>query len=397
MTRTTKPCNKLGLTLVIAAAIPAVGAQALHAELKPGSPSSVGMSASQLDRAAGILRSEVEAGRISAAAITVARNNTIVLSKGFGKLTPSPGAPQIQPDSIFLLASITKPVTACALMILVDRGLVSLDDPVSQYLPEFTGGERPKIRVRDLLSHISGMPDMLPENRDLRRAHAPLSEFVRRATRTPLLYTPRTSFRYQSKGILLAAEIVERVSGQRLRDFEQKEMFGPLGMKGSALGMGGRRIADTVWYETSSNAANRTDLERFGPNSLYWRDMGHPWGGMHSSAPDLAVLLQTMLNGGTYGGRRIFSRASVHAMTTDQNTHLQAPWGLGWGLANSLVWNFFGELVTPATFGHTGATGTVAWADPERDLLCVILTNRMVERGRLLRRVSNAVSAAVED
>ena len=338
-----------------------------------------------------------QAGRISAAAITVARNRTIVLSKGFGKLTPSPGAPQVQPDSIFLLASITKPVTACALMILVDRGLVSLDDPVSQYLPEFTGGERPKVRVRDLLSHISGMPDMLPENRDLRRAHAPLSEFVRRATRTPLLYTPRTSFRYQSKGILLAAEIVERVSGQRLRDFEQKEMFGPLGMKGSALGMGGRRIADTVWYETSPNAANHADLERFGPNSLYWRDMGHPWGGMHSSAPDLAVLLQTMLNGGTYGDKRIFSRASVRAMTTDQNTHLQAPWGLGWGLANSLVWNFFGELVTPATFGHTGATGTVAWADPERDLLCVILTNRMVERGRLLRRVSNAVSAAVED
>ena len=77
--------------------------------------------------------------------------------------------------------------------------------------------------------------------------------------------------------------------------------------------MGGRKIADTVWYETSSNAANRADLERFGPNSPYWRDMGHPWGGMHSSAPDLAVLLQTMLNGGTYGGRRIFSRASVRA------------------------------------------------------------------------------------
>ena len=382
--------------LLVAVCVLAIGANTLHAELKPGPASSVGMSQPQLDRAAGILRSEVEAGRISAAAITVVRKNTIVLSKGFGKLSHSPDAPQVQPDSVFLLASITKPVTACALMILVDRGLVSLDDPVSQYLPEFVGGERHRVRVRDLLSHISGMPDMLPENRDLRRAHEPLSEFVRRATRTPLLYTPRTNFRYQSQGILLAAEIVERVSGQRLRDFEEKEMFGPLGMKDSFLGLGGRRIADTVWCETSPNS-NQADLERFGPNSPYWRDMGHPWGGMHSSAPDLAILLQTMLNGGEYGGKRIFSRASVRAMTTNQNTHLEAPWGLGWGLADSLVWNFFGELVSPTTFGHTGATGTVAWADPERDLLCVILTNRMVERGRLLRRVSNAVSAAVEE
>ena len=281
-------------------------------------------------------------------------------------------------------------------MILVDRGLISLDDPVSQYIPEFEGGERNRVTVRNLLSHISGLPDMLPQDHDLRRAHAPLSEFVRGATQTPLLYSPGTNFRYHSKGILLAAEIVERVSGQRLRDFEKKEIFDPLGMRRSALGMGEWKISETVRCETSPNS-NQADLEHFGPNSPYWRDMGHPWGGMHSTAPDLAILLQTMLNGGAYGGKRIFSPAGVRAMTSDQNRRLQAPWGLGWALADSLVWNIFGELVSPKTFGHGGGTGTVAWADPERDLLCVILTNRMVERGRLLRRVSNAVSAAVEE
>ena len=82
-------------------------------------------------------------------------------------------------------------------------------------------------------------------------------------------------------------------------------------------------------------------------------------------------------------------------MTTDRNGSLNAPWGLGWALAASPVWNYFGDLVSPATFGHVGATGTVAWADPGRRLLCVILTNQMVENGRLLKRVSNAVSAAV--
>ena len=173
-------------------------------------------------------------------------------------------------------------------------------------------------------------------------------------------------------------------------------MFEPLGMRHSALGMGDWKLEETVWVETSPNS-NQADLDRFGPNSPYWRDMGHPWGGMHSSALDLAVLLQTMLNGGEYGGNRVFSRAAVDAMTSDQNGSLEAPWGLGWALRDSPVWNFFGELVSAKTFGHTGATGTVAWADPERDLLCVILTNRMVENGRLLRRVSNAVAAAVED
>lgn len=368
----------------------------LRAQLQEGPPASVGMSQQQLDAAASILAEQLDSGPVTAASIVVARRNRIVLARGFGKLSHDAEAPCVRPDSIFLLASITKPVTGCALMILVDRGLVSLDDPVSHYLPEFQGGERARVTVRNLLSHISGLPDMLPQNRELRRAHSPLSGFVQGAAKTPLLYSPGSSFRYQSKGILLAAEIVERVSGQRLRDFEKEEMFEPLGMRHSALGMGDWKLEETVWVETSPNS-NQADLDRFGPNSPYWRDMGHPWGGMHSSALDLAVLLQTMLNGGEYGGNRVFSRAAVDAMTSDQNGSLEAPWGLGWALRDSPVWNFFGELVSAKTFGHTGATGTVAWADPERDLLCVILTNRMVENGRLLRRVSNAVAAAVEN
>ncbi len=364
-----------------------------RAELKTGSASEVGLSQEALDRAADILESEVGGGRISAASILVARSGVIVLSRGYGHLSPDGDSPPVKPDSIFLLASITKPVTACALMLLVDRGEVSLDDPVDHYLPDFKGGERHRVRVGHLLSHTSGLPDMLPQNTELRRAHAPLSEFVRLAQQTPLLYSPGTGFRYQSKGALLAGEIVERVSGRQLRDFEKEEIFDPLGMHHSALGLGSFEISETVWCGISKPESG--DRLHFGPNSPYWRDMGHPWGGMHSTAPDLAVLLQTMLNRGEYAGRRIFSVAGVEAMTRDQNRRLDAPWGLGWALATSKVWGFFGELASPATFGHTGATGTVAWADPERELLCVILTNEMVEKGRLLRRISNAVSAAV--
>ena len=175
---------------------------------------------------------------------------------------------------------------------------------------------------------------MLPQNTELRRAHAPLSEFVKGAFTTPLLYKPRTDFSYQSMGTLLAGEIVERVSGQKLRDFQKKEIFDVLGMKDSSLGMGGRRIADTVLCQTGTGP----DVVRFGPNSEYWRDMGHPWGGMHSTVTDLAVLLQTFLNGGTYNGKRLLSPTTVARMTSDQNGALQKPWGLGWGLATSPVW-----------------------------------------------------------
>lgn len=367
------------------------------AQLRTSEPAAVGMSAARLELAAGLLKREIDDGRVLAASILVARRERIVLHKGFGRLRPEPGAPAAQPDTVYLLASITKPVTACALMLLVERGQVLLEDPVSHYLPQFLGGDRPRVRVRDLLSHTSGLPDMLPENIALRREHAPLTKFVSSALTTPLRYTPREGFAYQSMGTLLAGEIVERVSGALLRDFEKREIFEPLGMKNSSLGLGGRRIEDTAWCQTSASA-NQEDLRSFGANSPYWRDMGHPWGGMHSTTRDLAILLQTFLNGGVYAGSRVFSAATVAAMTSDQNGRLNAPWGLGWGLRDSPVWAFFGELPSPRTFGHSGATGTVAWADPERQLLCVILTTRPVSEdgGRLLRQVSNAVAAAVE-
>lgn len=366
-------------------------------QLRTADPSAAGMSAARLAHAARLLEAETSSGRILAASLLVARDERIVLHQAFGRIGPNPGARPTAPDTIFLLASITKPVTACALMLLVERGLVSLDDPVSRYLPEFKGEDRQAARVRDLLSHTSGLPDMLPENIELRRAHAPLAEFVRHSMTTPLLFPPRTDFRYQSMGILLAAEIVERVSGKRLREFLKQELFDPLGMKSSALGIGAFAIAETAWCQTGAGS-NAADLERFGPNSPYWRDMGHPWGGMHSTTRDLAVLLQAFLNGGAYNGTRVFSPATVAAMTRDQNTAIGKPWGLGWGLATSPVWSYFGDLVSPRTFGHSGATGTVAWADPDRRLLCVILTTRPSgeDDGRLLRLVSNVVAASAE-
>ena len=126
---------------------------------------------------------------IGAASILVARRGTIVLHRGLGRLSRQDGSPAVTPDSVFLLASITKPVTACSLMLLVERGKVSLNDPVSRYLPEFTGVDRDKARVRDLLSHTSGMPDMLPENTVICAAPTFLSASLWKEPSKPLCST----------------------------------------------------------------------------------------------------------------------------------------------------------------------------------------------------------------
>src|SRR5262249_2217043 len=153
------------------------------------------------------------------------------------KLSPDPASLKASPKTVYIVASVTKPVTVAALMLLVERGLVTLSDPVQKYLPEFVGPDREKVRVIDLLTHTSGLPDMLPENIKLPQANAPLSEFVKGAMTTPLLFEPRTSFTYQSMGTLLAATIVERVTKMPLAKFEQQEFFEPLRMTGSSLGI----------------------------------------------------------------------------------------------------------------------------------------------------------------
>jgi CubicO group peptidase (beta-lactamase class C family) len=370
---------------------------AASAQLSTAPPESVGMSGPQLERAAQLLQTETAEGRVLAASMLVARDGRVVLHRGFGRIHPTPESSPAKPDTVYLLASISKPISVAGLMLLVERGVVSLADPVSRYLPEFQGGDRAKVRVRDLLAHTSGLPDMLPENTELRRKHAPLSEFVARSMQTPLLYEPGEGFQYQSMGILLASEIAQRMSKTPFREFLKRELFEPLGMKNTALGLGPFKIADTAWCQTG-RGGNQDDVRSFGANSPYWRDMGHPWGGVHSTTTDLAILLQTFLNGGAYNGRRVFSPGTVDAMTRDQNRHVGAPWGLGWGLSTSRVWAYFGDLCSPRTFGHSGATGTVAWADPDRKLICIILTTRPSgqDNGRLLRLVSNAVSAAIQ-
>jgi len=188
---------------------------------------------------------------------------------------------------------------------------------------------------------------------------------------------------------------VEKITGRPLPDFAREEIFEPLGMKDSSFGLGGRSIGDTVQCALAPGM-DPADDERFGPNSSYWRNIAAPWGCMHSTSSDVSELLQAFLDGGIRAGRRVFAPATAAAMISDQNRELGAPWGLGWALRDSRAWNVFGDLAGPATFGHTGSPGTLAWADPRSGLVCVILTNRAyaADDGRLLRRLSNVIASA---
>jgi CubicO group peptidase (beta-lactamase class C family) len=365
-------------------------------QLRPGDPATVGMSPAGIDRVTTMIDSEVRLRGLNAASILVARNGAIVLHKGFGHLSSQSGSPAVGPDSVYVVGSITKTVTATALMMLVERGQVSLNEPVSTYLPEFTGGEKKQVRVINLLTHTSGLPDQLPENNQLRQSHAPLSEFLKHTYTTPLLFTPGTAYSYQSMGILLAATIVEKLSGMSIQDFERREIFEPLGMMHTSLGTGKFRLADTVQVQVGGE----TDLQAFadwGPNSPYWRNLGNPWGALHTTTTDLAILLQTLLNGGAQGGKHLLGPIAVKAMISNQNASLSAPWGLGWRLGNSPGKNL-GDLLSPKAFGHNGSPGTMEWADPETQVICVVLTSRplVVDNGLFLRLVSNAVVASIE-
>jgi len=255
----------------------------------------------------------------------------------------------------------------------VERGLIDIDAPVREYVPAFTGGRREAVTVRHLLTHTSGLPDMLPENERLRRHNATREEFIEAVVETPLRFEPGTQVAYQSMGINLAAEIVERVTERRLREYMEREIFAPLGMADTFLGLDGYQPSELVQCDVEEKPGD-PGHDRWDWNSAYWRAFGAPWGGLHSTAGDLARFLQAFLNGGEYDGTRILEADTARAMTSVQTGELEESWGLGWAFPDTDP--YFGGAVSPRTFGHGGATGTAAWADPERDVVFVCLTTR---------------------
>jgi CubicO group peptidase (beta-lactamase class C family) len=364
-------------------------------------PQRIGFGTDRLERAFHLLDVWTRNDTIPAAALCVGRKAGLVAPRFFGRMGPEANAAPIDPTALFLVASITKPVTVTALMILVERGALALDDRVSEFVPSFAQNGKSDVRLRHLMTHTSGLPDQPPDNHALRARHAPLSQFIESIVRLPLAFAPGTQVSYQSTGIAILAEVVHQVSGVTLPEFLRREVFAPLGMADTALG--------SQVEKKDRIAAIRLEPEQQGTdwnwNSPYWLGFGAPWGGLITSPGDFARFCTMMLNEGTLDGVRLLSKASVRAMTRNQLETMPGvpeverrcrPWGLGWRLNWPGHSANFGDLLGSRTYGHWGATGTLCWLDPDADAFLVLFTTQPGgDDGRQLARVSNAVAAAL--
>ncbi len=336
----------------------------------------------------------IKRGACPGAVVLAGRWGKPLYFEAFGNRAVEPGIEPMTKDTVFDLASVTKPVaTATSVMILLERGKVRLQDPVCRYLPEFRGKGKEKITVEELLTHHGGLP---PDNslRDYRDGPQKAWE---RICALPLLYPPGKKFKYSDVGFIVLGKLVERVSGTRLDRFAAKNIFEPLGMK------------HTRFLPPSSWRGKIAPTQRVGGKILRGlvhdpraRLLGGVAGhaGLFSTAEDLGRFCRMMLGGGALDGVRILEKATVRAMTTlppDGHTHGR---GLGWDLTSAYSSPRGHWLTKGVSFGHSGFTGTSLWMDPASGGWVVFLSNRVHPNGKgnviaLRRKVGDAVGRAL--
>lgn len=352
-------------------------------------PAAVGMSAARLRVIDRVVQRGIRAGGFPGAAVVVGRKGFSVWHKGFGHLDWAKSSPTVSPsETIYDLASLTKVVgTTTAVMILYDEGLIGLDDPVSKYLPEFSGGLKDSVTIRLLLEHRSG----LPPDRPLWRLASSPADARRIVLSTSLDYRPGSRYVYSDLGAMTLAFIVEKVSGQPLDGFLHDRVYAPLGMSHTFFRPADSlkdRVAPT---EVTPPRGYPLQGEVHDENAYALGGVaGHA--GLFSTAQDLAVFAQMMLNGGEYDGVRIVADSTVRLFTTRAAGNR----ALGWAMADG-QWGS-GEYLSDQAYGHVGYTGTSLWIDPARDMFVILLTNRVhAARARRPAKVIADVRADLSD
>jgi CubicO group peptidase (beta-lactamase class C family) len=326
------------------------------------SPLFAALNGERWDDAADVLERATAAKQVDAAVLHVVQKDES-FTRHFGKAASA--------DAMFLLGSISKPINMTAIMTLFDQGKFQLEDRVKKFVPDFTGEGRDEVTIRHLLTHVSGLPDQLANNNELRKKHAPLTEFAEQVIRTRLEFAPGARYQYSSMGILLATRIAELISGSDILTLVDRTVFQPLGMKHSAQGLGRFKLEEMVACQTESAAPESgggdPQARDWDWNSPYWRKLGAPWGGTHASAPDLGRFLGEFL--GARG--KAVKPETARLMIKNHNPEGFTPRGLGFAVGK--------ESGSPGcserTFGHTGSTGTLFWADPATETICVVLTS----------------------
>jgi len=320
-----------------------------------------------------IAESEVRAGRIPGAVILIGTRDRVLYRRAFGHRTFKPAPAPMTPDTIFDLASVTKVVaTATAIMQLVDRGRLALDDRVARHWPQFGANGKSGITVRDLLTHYSGLRPDLDLSEEWSGYDTAMKMIVMEAPVAPR----GTRYLYSDINFEVLGELVRRLAGATLDAYCRKHIFGPLRMKGTGF-LPAAALLDRI--------APTQDL----PGRVHWggvhdataRWMGGVSGhaGLFATADDLAIYARMLLNGGRANGVRVLSKRSVGRMLARQSPPGAArARGLGWDRGGP-----DGYPVFPAgTYGHLGFTGTMVWIDPGAGLYAVVLTNRSYPDGK---------------
>lgn len=327
-----------------------------------GTPILAALRQERLDEAAAILARATADGQVAASVLHVMQGEAS-FTRSFGHARDE--------NAMFLLGSISKPIAMTALMTFFERGAFKLNDTLAKFIPQFQGDGRDQITMRHLLTHVSGLPDQLPENDALRKRHAPLGEFVAQAIHTPLHFSPGSKYQYSSMAILLAARVAEIIRGTDILTLVDETVFRPLEMKRAAQGLGRFKLEDMVPCQTDRAAPEAgggdPTAKDWDWNSLYWRKLGAPWGGTHASAPDVARFLGEFL----HERGAALKPETARLMVRNHNPPGLTPRGLAFNVGAVAGSRGCSET----TFGHTGSTGTIAWADPATQTICVVLTS----------------------
>jgi CubicO group peptidase (beta-lactamase class C family) len=364
--------------LVFVVEIGVVQADAPPAQgLPSGDPAAVGMDADVLAGISPAMQKFVDDRQIAGAVTLIARRGQIVHLGAVGLADIAQGTPMTA-DSLFVIASMTKPITATAVLILQDDGKLSVDDPVIKYLPEFADAklnDKPPARpitIRDVMTHTAGLAG---EQRTERSLEETVSAIIRR----PLAFEPGTKWQY-SPGLNICGRNIEKVSGQPFDEFLTARIFRPLAMSDTTFRPSEeqrKRLARI--YKTDAAGALEPASHWLADD---WQDRApNPSGGLYSTAANMARFYQMVLNGGELAGTRIISREAVAQMTSVQTGELRTGFtdGNGWGLGWCVVRQPQGitAMLSPGTYGHGGAFGTQGWVDPQRQMIFVLMIQRV--------------------
>ena len=347
----------------------------------------------------------VDKNEVPGVVTLLATRDKIVHSSAVGAADLENNTP-MRPDTIFWIASMTKPVTGAAVLALQDEGKLSVDDPIAKYIPELkdlktADGKTHAVTIRHILSHTSGMGEAPP---DVSRSAKTLAELIPAYAAKPLSFQPGSRWSYCQSGINTAARIVEIVSGQSFPDFIEERFFKPLGMK------------DTTFYLSESQMPrlaqsyrkNREGKLEKAPN-LILQDKSptdknrYPAanGGLFSTAGDYARFCQMLLNGGALDGKTYLKPESIRQLSTICTGDLRTGFtpGNGWGVACCVIKEPQGvtAMLSPGTYGHGGAFGTQAWIDPQKGVIYILMIQRAGfpnADGSDLRKVFQETAAA---